>query len=217
MVLVQWLADKRYLNFYRKRRSKGDFIILDNGACELGKSVSVGNLIRGYRLLGGCNVLVIPDSNEGNIWLFKDFLDNFTLHYGDIDREVKLMAAPHSLDDLDIMAGLSRVDYIGLNRDFEDYGRAKVIEQYKDCGKKFHLLGIRKNPVEEIAAVKDFGDLMLGFDSSFPYRLLSRGRTIMEPRPYPSHDSMYQRDLSPEVLNFCIGEFKSFLEWVENE
>ena len=155
----------------------------------------------------------IPDKiSSNNLQLFEDFI-HYHIHCHAWEN-LSLMAVPRSIEDLEVMIRFAKVSYIGLNRDFEDYGRAKIIEQYKDYGKKFHLLGIRRNPVEEILAVKPFGDLILGVDSSFPYRLFSRGRRIEEYRPFPPHDSMYQKDLSDEILNFCIGEFKSFLEWV---
>lgn len=221
MILAQWLTEKRYFNFYKKRREKGDFIILDNGACELGDSMPLEELIHWYEKLGGCDILVIPDTKEGdNEELFRNSLDAIITQYeGDrLDPKVGLMAVPQSIGNLDVMTGFSRVGYIGLSRtiawDLGFGGREGIIEKYKDCGKKFHLLGIRKNPIDEILAVKAFGDLVLGVDSSFPYRLFSRGHRIEEYRPYPEHDSMYQKDLSDEVLNFCIEEFKAFLEWI---
>lgn len=213
MVLVQWLSDKRYFKFYRKRRDKGDFIILDNGACELGTSLPESELLHWFKALYGVNVVVIPDSKNQNLDYFEAFNPEPFLEFY---SGVEFMAAPHSLEDLEVMVNSKVPNYIGLNRDFEDYGRAKVIEQYKNCGKKFHLLGIRKNPIDEVLAVRSFGDLVLGVDSSFPYRLASRGRTVTEYRPYPDHDSMYRKDLSPEILNFCVREFKSFLDWVNS-
>ena len=211
MVLAQWLTEKKYFNFYKKRKEKGDFIILDNGACELGKSLEPQVLLDWCEKLGGVDILVVPDSDTNNLQLFEDFMHSDTNVVA-----AGLMAVPRSIEDLEVMIRFAKVSYIGLNRDFEDYGRAKIIEQYKDYGKKFHLLGIRRNPIEEIIAVKPFGDLILGVDSSFPYRLFSRGRRIEEYRPFPPHDSMYQKDLSDEILNFCVGEFKSFLEWVND-
>lgn len=219
MVLAQWLTEKRYLNFYRKRRERGDFIILDNGACELGASLPLGELLGWVDELGGCDALVVPDADGttvvSNLSLVKSSLDKLlNLKVMEAYPNLLLMVVPRTLEELEAMVKFEDVTYIGLNRDFEDYGRAKIIEQYKDCGKKFHLLGLRRNPIEEILAVKPFGDLILGVDSSFPYRLFSRGRRLEEYRPYPEHDSMYQKDLSDEILNFCISEFKALLEWI---
>lgn len=233
MVLAQWLTEKRYLNFYRKRREKGNFILLDNGACELGKSIPVVELMDWYEKLGGCNVLVIPDTAAGNnlelarksINYIYSFLQQRNQASGESlgNRQLfatglELMGVPQSLHDLDEMVKISEIAIIGLNRtiaqDLGFGGREGIIAKYRDCGKRFHLLGIRINPIDEILAVKPFGDLVLGIDSSFPYRLFSRGRRIEEHRPYPSHNSMYQKDLSGEILSFCIGEFKCFLEWI---
>lgn len=52
LVLAQWLDNKRYLNFYRKMRERGDFIILDNGCAELGHSLPIEELVEKLQLLG---------------------------------------------------------------------------------------------------------------------------------------------------------------------
>ena len=213
MVLAHWLVDKLYLEFYKKRVKDGDFVILDNGACELKTSIPAEDLLEAYQRLGGCDVLVIPDSGENNMELFKAFID--AKPELKISKKTKLMAVPHCIRDLSVMLGYSNeVGIIGLNRDFEAQGRGTIIDKYQDWGRQFHLLGIKKNPVEEILAVKPFKSLVSGIDSSFPFRLFSRGRRIEEARPYPKHDSMYADGLSPEIMDFCVREFKTFLEWI---
>ena len=208
MVIAPWLANRDYLEFYRKRFQLGDFIILDNGACGNEKTVQADELMYWYGELGGCNVLVIPDCDGGeNLKLFERFLSEYS------DCGVALMAVPHSMKDLSEMIRVERVDYIGLNRDMElePGGRARIIELYKDYGKTFHLLGIRKSPISEVLPVRRFGNLVLGVDSSLPYRILSRGRTLAEYRPYPAPMNLHQNNLSEELHFHCVEELEAFI------
>jgi len=220
IVLAQWLEDKKYLNFYKKCRRRGDFILLDNGACELGRSIPIRNLIECYEILGGCDVLVIPDSQVGNNRSVVEEAIEVLADVGidGITGDTKLMGVPQSLEDLEWMIKQPYISILGISRTIawdEGFGdRVGLIEAFKDCGRQFHLLGMRRNPTEEVMSVRLFGDLILGVDSSFPFRLFSRGRRIGEHRPYPEHDSMYKNDLSSETLKFCIEEMEAFIDWV---
>ena len=61
LVLAHLVAqDPSYAEFYRQRSEAGDFIIMDNGAFELGSSYVPEELIR-LGLLCGADALVLPD------------------------------------------------------------------------------------------------------------------------------------------------------------
>ena len=212
LVLAQWLSNKRYLNFYRKMVERGDVVILDNGCNELGKSIPLEELVKLYFDLGMPSIFVVPDHNDStNLQICRESLK--WLEDWKEGLKTDFMVVPHSISDLDEMVKMP-VRYIGLNRIMEDYGRAKLIKEYKDCSKVFHLLGVHKNPIKEVDEVREFGDLVLGIDSKLPYRIVSTGRHIHEYRPYPERMDMLQRDLSREILEHCVAEFKSYIPWV---
>lgn len=61
LVLAHLLdSDKKYLKFYRSRADDGDYIIMDNGAFELGESYDPSKLIQLGKEVGA-NRIVLPD------------------------------------------------------------------------------------------------------------------------------------------------------------
>jgi len=214
LILAQWLNNKRYLRFYRKMVERGDVVILDNGCNELERSIPLEELVRWYFDLGCPDILVVPDHNDTtNLQVCCESLRWLEEWEGGL--RIDLMVVPHSLKDLDGMVKFP-VKYIGLNRIMEGYGRAKLIKEYRDCGKLFHLLGMHKNPIKEVDEVREFGSLVLGIDSKLPYRIVSTGRHIHEYRPYPEKMNMLQKGLPKEIVEHCKEEFKSYIEWVSH-
>ena len=215
LVLAHWLPNKRYLNFYRKMVLRGDVVILDNGCNELEKSIPIGELTSYYFDLGSPDILVVPDHNDtDNLKVTRESLK--WLEDWKEGLSVDFMVVPHSIKDLDEMVKLP-VKYIGLNRIMEDYGRAKLIKEYRDCGRVFHLLGMHKNPIKEVDEVREFGNLVLGIDSSLPYRIVSLGKHTYEYRPHPEKMDMLQEGLPDEIIDHCREEFKSYIQWVKGK
>lgn len=227
MVLAHWLTEPDYLKFYQRMKARGDFIILDNGACELKTSVPIEELLNWNNQLGGADVLVIPDTEEGdNTELFLDSM-SFLVNkpFEEKLQGTHLMFVPHSLLELDqMLAVFLPVDicahpiYIGLNRALGDEyegGRPQIIRDNLQSDKAFHLLGMYKNPVAEVEEVKGLGDKVLGIDSSLPYRICRVGRRVDEYRPFPQLIDMYENGLSPEVIKHCRGEIEWFCGWTE--
>ena len=214
LVLAQWLTHKRYFNFYYKMVQRGDTIILDNGCNELDKSIPTQELTKWYYSLGCPSIFVVPDYNDDtNLRVTTEELK--WLRDGTSSFIKDFMVVPHSISDLDAMVKMP-VKYIGLNRIMEDYGRAKIIKEYRDCGKIFHLLGMHKNPIKEVDEVREFGDLVLGIDSSLPFRLTSAGKHVHEYRPHPKKMDMLQKDLPDELLEYCVVKMRNYIEWVKN-
>jgi len=215
MVLSHWLSDKHYLKFYQKMWERGDYIILDNGACELGRSVDLDDLLLSFQKLGGTDVLVIPDwpdAPEKNRRLFNRFFEREP-EFRAVHNGYKLMAVPHSLEDLEVFAGDQRIDIIGLNPAMERFhGRANVISLHP--GLKYHLLGCWRNPIKEIESVRPFSANILGMDSSLPYRVLRTGRDLTEYKPFPKVMDRFESTLSDPMLRHCAQGLKKFAEFV---
>ena len=215
LVLAQWLTNKKYLNFYKKMVERGDMVILDNGCNELEKSIPVEELVEWYFRLSNPGILVVPDyNNTDNLKVTRESLEWLEdwKHISNFSPD--LMVVPHSLKDLDEMVKMA-VKYIGLNRIMEDYGRVKLIKEYRNCGKVFHLLGMYRNPIKEVDEVRELGDLVLGIDSKLPYRIVSTGRHVHEHRPYPEKMDVFQKGLPEEIVEHCVEEFKLYIHWVE--
>jgi len=114
------LENEHYAQFYRERSDDGDYIILDNGAAELGKSVDMDRLLEAADIVGP-NEIVIPDV----LYNFYATVDNLKT-YGPWLRErlpgVKLMAVPQGktlgewLWCWDEFCHTPEVDVIGLSK-----------------------------------------------------------------------------------------------------
>lgn len=209
MVLAHWVnGNSAYAKAYKTLRKKC-FTILDNGACELGKSLSAKDLLNAYITVSYPDVVVIPDGAKNDskklFEMFKSKIDTFRQY----NEKVRFMAVPKSIEDLVFFAEQPEVDIIGLNRDFEvSSSRGDLIYKYCECGKKFHILGLRKNPIGELESVLKYNinDVVESMDSSLPYRIAKLGRRVEEYKPYPKVIDMYEKSLSNEVFDHCVSE-----------
>lgn len=59
-VLPQYLKDEYYMDTYRKLHRRGHFILMDNGAAELGEGIADDELVRAAEAIGADEV-VMPD------------------------------------------------------------------------------------------------------------------------------------------------------------
>ena len=216
LVLSQWLSEPSYCEFYSSCWDRGDTLILDNGAYELNTSVPFDDLLQSYQRLGGSDIVVIPDTNEGNNLDLAEEFSSYIDAFRNINSKVKFMVVPHSLEEVKPLIQLGYADIIGLNKDFARTGRSKVIEKLLKMGvdKQFHLLGVYRNPIKEVADVLKFKDLIIGMDSSMPYRIAKSGRKLEEYRPYPKVINFYEDDLSEPILKHCVSEFEWFIDYV---
>lgn len=216
MCLAQKLGSRKYLNFYRKRRNLGDTVILDNGAFELGTSISPEELLEAFKLLGGTDYVVIPDTHSGdNLKLFKSF--SLYGEFREINPSVEFIAVPHNLHELDFMLGMGMNYVIGIGKELVT-DRKKLFRNIKS-NKRFYILGLRRDPLVEVRELKQlvqFGINILGVDSSLPYRLTRLGRRLYEYRPYPPPIDFGENNLSNERVRFCVEELKWFIDWVEH-
>lgn len=211
MVLAQWLDNKRYLTFYQKMRERGDYIILDNGCAELGHSLPVEELVDKYIMLGGANILIIPDSDgKDNL----EVIEKAERYLYKSSISTNFMVVPHTPDELKILA--KNHAFIGINRIMDDiYGRIKILKENKSNSIRFHILGMKKDPMAEVQSLKPYASQIIGIDSLLPYRLVRLGRKIEEAHPYPMNCELDDQSLEGPMLKMAKEEYKKFIEWVK--
>ena len=221
MCLAPYLSEPLYKRYYAGRVKRGDTVILDNGTAEsgtveTGRAIPVDELFECWKSVGLPSIVVIPDdfSARKNLTRFREFLNKgWYKRFEDLRPDVQFMAVPHSYEDFEIMTREPVVDIIGINKgwELEPGGRAAIIEKFSDCGKKFHLLGLRKNPVAEIYSALQFKELVIGCDSTLPYRIARSGRYLEEFSPNPPPMDFYEFSLADEILDLCRTELKWFI------
>jgi hypothetical protein len=62
LILAHLLGDKKYVDFYNKKKARGDFIILDNSAFEFGRPVELPEILQFLETSGAqVDMIVAPD------------------------------------------------------------------------------------------------------------------------------------------------------------
>lgn len=175
LVLSHLLGNKEYASFYRDRRAKGDYLILDNGAHELGISQDHQTVLSNCKLLGA-QELVLPDvlfDKAGTIERTKRMLKYLATDQGWSEYAQsgypRLMMVPQGKERPDwaycFFALLKewdkfqerapgRVDYpvLGISKDYDDWrgGLQFLIDKFVVPERKLrqfqiHLLGWPSN------------------------------------------------------------------------
>ena len=99
LLLAHLLEDKKYVEFYKKRKQEGDFIFLDNGAFEFKRPLMADELIRLVDKAGfDPDVIVAPDYPfepwEKTVQSTEDFCKIYRKYFGD---QTVVMAVPQSI------------------------------------------------------------------------------------------------------------------------
>jgi len=162
LVLVQELErSKAYADFYTNViRPRGDYLILDNGAFELGEAASAELLLKWVRLLHP-DEIVLPDVREDSFATLSRTTDFIQHVLPLIDYPIKCMAVPQgkNLQEwmmcLHIMLSIPQITCIGPYEESADWfpygGRLSLLERIKSdvLGKvDVHLLGMDEDLVE---------------------------------------------------------------------
>jgi len=172
-----FLKSKSYRDFYKHRRAKGDFIILDNGCAELGESIGDHELLEAARDLRP-NVLVCPDvlyDSSRTLEALGRFLPK-------VDIDTELMGVPQGdsvqnwIDCFRVMYDME-LPWIGLSKySTKVFGtRLECLAWIKSHGyvRKYHLLGLAGGPASiELEGSFDF---VVSHDTAVPVKLGMQG------------------------------------------
>lgn len=121
LLLAHLLEDKTYVDFYKARQEQGDFIIIDNGAFEFHKPLSVDKY---YKLVNNSglhpDVVVAPDYPFEDWAKTVDSTSKFIEEYGnyfDINK-TNVMAVPQSV----------KGDYLGWIKAYSEFVLMEDVE-----------------------------------------------------------------------------------------
>lgn len=158
LVLPQYyLKYPEYADFYRKRREEGDFIILDNGAAELRRSLFVDDIIRVAKNLRP-NIVVAPDTIYGMHTTIQSTMEFMSAHYMTLrGLGIEVMAVPQGADEKQwddcyrLFNEDPSIKYLGISMFYTPVfkRRAEVLKAIAPTIRKpCHLLGVWNNPYE---------------------------------------------------------------------
>ncbi|MBW2561470.1 MAG: hypothetical protein JRE40_11530 [Deltaproteobacteria bacterium] len=181
LLLEHLTSDEWYVRFYSERKSKGDFIILDNSIIEVGNASSLEALDEAAQKVTPDEIALGEKWHdaEGTLQEIEKgirFAESHNWNCG-------LMAVPQGSTLEEWLWCFERIlaleiDTIGIPKFLEDLhggGRLSVLrlleatygEKIKDSGKQLHLLGLGGNPIE-LAHVSQLDLPIRGADSSMP-------------------------------------------------
>lgn len=179
LVLAQYVrSDPKYVDFYKERHERGDFIMIDNGAAE-DVRLSVHELVAAAKDVGA-DEIVLPDVlGDKNATLEQ------TLH--DITRNAvptRMRAVcPQGesigewIECLQIIKDSMEFATICVPKHLERFegGRRKVLEwlteHYYHDRYNIHLLGVWGDPFTEMMKLKPFVSIVRGIDTALPFAL----------------------------------------------
>jgi len=183
LVLAHLYRDNRvYRAFYKARKAVGEFIIMDNGAAELGASISQLELFELARDLKP-NVLVCPDvlhKADATLAVANHFLDDYASDLSSLD--IDLMAVPQGED-----FSRWRKAYVWFNTDpavswlgiskYAPIERLQLLDEIRgSIRKRCHLLGLADN-MDVIEKEKKFS-FVESTDTAVPIKLGLQGLTL---------------------------------------
>ena len=188
LVLTQYYSTiPEYRDFYLRRKAQGDFIILDNGAAELKKSIDEKYLVEVARELRP-DVLVAPDAIH-DYHKTLERTHNFIGAYSTSLRGlgISIMGVPQGetkeewWECYKLFNENLGIQWLGISMFYDAMfkGRVNVLKSIKETvTKPCHLLGIHKNPLK----VADEGkfSFVRSVDSAKPVEFGLEGLTLDE-------------------------------------
>ncbi len=196
LVLAQHLKDDhtQYYMATVAAITRGDFVILDNGAAEGDQFVSGRELVE-MAIALGVDEVVAPDilrKGEGSWLRTQAFLDDWTDELR--SHGIDIMAVPQGetfriwWDYLDIIMEDKRVNTIGIPKNVDEMGmmRALVVDMMYKAGtehdpqwvNQFHLLG-QSNWLGEAKYVAKYHPWVRGIDSAYPVALARQSKLYL--------------------------------------
>lgn len=173
LVLAQeCLRDKTYLNYYKLLHRDGHFIILDNGAAEMGKSLDFGQVLDVAADLQP-DEIVMPDV----LGDYGDTLRQTAIGCTAVPENKRLMV-PQGEDWIEWGKCLTEMirlgcATIGIAKRYEALagGRLRALEKFcrADVHVNVHLLGCYQDPIEEMQRVMGVYPWVRGIDTAAPF------------------------------------------------
>ncbi|KKL24999.1 hypothetical protein LCGC14_2409720 [marine sediment metagenome] len=211
----QCLASEAYSTYYREAAERGEFVLLDNGAAELGRSVSAEDLLKACELINP-SVVVAPDvlfDSDATIFRTMQFL-------GRVGGRYKVMAVPQGRNDEDYLETFhlfnqqSSIAWLGLTKYATPaFGSRvallKIIEPIVD--KPCHLLGLWYDALE-LLEEKQFS-FAKSTDSSRPVKLALQGLHMLEHKRYTKDPALqfFEHVLTEEERALAISNAHCFI------
>lgn len=220
------LKNPFYVGAYRRAATRGDYIVLDNGAAE-GQSAPDKMLVETAKLLRA-NELVAPDvikDGTSTVARTKNFCSQFAEDI--IGLRVMAVAQGNKLATfrtcIDNLARLSRVRVIGIPRDAIDTLGSKAaridlanwINEAYPLRFDIHLLGTHSAWLGEIKAATTYAPHIRSVDSSvaFNYAIFNT-RLSNTNKTYTRHPRFLTTDWSRDVsANLLRDNIQTFMEW----
>ncbi|KKN22077.1 hypothetical protein LCGC14_0918830 [marine sediment metagenome] len=229
MCLAQyWDSEPVYRKYFRDMKKRGDCIIMDNGAYELGQSIDIDSYIKAILELEP-SIAIVPDvimNGEETVALANDFLERFP----DLPKWTSLMAVPQGSTHEKWTDCLHRLQTLG---DFLWWGLPKVCHLVSPGGRlrayqtlidsipsrereilNVHLLGIWLDPIRE---AQDFLNIpqVKSVDTALPVTLGHLARTLEEFQPHPSGTDFHViEDVFPD---WTLEQVQRFITLCKNE
>lgn len=200
LVLTQYyLKSDTYRAFYLKRRSFGDFLILDNGAAEVKEGLTSEDVMRVARELRP-NLVVAPD----NIYQKDETLDRtaifITLYADELHKQgTGIMAVPQGANPREwrqcflAFNRMPEISWLGISMFYApkfNGRRFNVLSAIEaEVRKPCHLLGLWNNP-QDLLAEKAF-PFVKGIDTAKAIEFASEGLRLSEWKHHKHIDDDY--------------------------
>lgn len=191
-VLAQYCEDPTYEQFYRDCHERGHFIMLDNGAAEMGSSISIERIMDVAAKICPDEIVMpdVLDDCQQTLLRTEQALDY-------VPRKQRAMCPQGKTwkeweDCADVMVNDLGCTTICVAKRYEKFpgGRAHalriIMSHFWQHTHTVHLLGCYENPLAEIAAAYRAMPSVRGVDTGAPVAYAQKNVTL----DFPTHSSL---------------------------
>lgn len=178
------LSDDIYMSYYKEKSVQGHYVILDNGACELGESIRKEDLLRAAELIQPTQIILPDKLNDAEVTI-RISTDFIKFAAGHLSAKVTFMAVTQGVTRDEWLncynefsnntkiktIGISNTDAVYPNHEFY-FSRVETIkflsnQNLINKNQTIHLLGLNNSGHMELDQLKQF-KFIEGVDSSAP-------------------------------------------------
>lgn len=185
-VLAQYCNDKIYRRFYQRMHQQGHFIMMDNGAAELGASINIESVVDAADAVGA-DEIVMPDVLDD--WV--QTLDRTLAAVEFVPMKQRAMV-PQATNWADWENCANQMVHMGcvticVAKRYENLpgGRSHALEIIMNRGwhltHNIHLLGCYRNPLAEIARAYKTMPSVRGVDTGAAIAYAQKGVALNSP------------------------------------